>query len=163
VRGELSCNLSCDGPDFFRQFAVLYWDTAGKQPVTVRSARPHKGRILLRLEGIDTVEAANALRGRTLYFRRSDAHLAEGAYFLTDLLGCEVRDAVSGEVYGTLTDVTQAGNANQVWRIRRSEPLHGAAEFLMPAVREFIGEMHPEEGYVTIRPIPGLLEGGLEV
>ncbi len=66
VRGELRVNPWCDTPDFARRFKTLYWDKNGEKPVTVLSCRPHGNIVLLRLEGVESMEAAQALRGRML-------------------------------------------------------------------------------------------------
>lgn len=61
--------------------------------------------ILLRLADVTDMDAARAQVGRTYYFAKADARLPKGRYFIDDLLGCEVRDADTGAVYGILTEV----------------------------------------------------------
>ena len=42
----------------------------------------------------EAMDAARALVGRTYYFAKADARLPKGRYFIDDLLGCEVKDAI---------------------------------------------------------------------
>ena len=69
--------------------------------------RLQKGNVLLRLEGVSTVEEAEKLRGHILYMDRDEVELEEGVYFIQDLIGLEVLDADTGASYGKLTDVLQ--------------------------------------------------------
>ena len=108
VRGELRLEPWCDTAAFLSGFKTLYWQE-GRTPAQVESARPHKSLLLLKLAGVDTVEQAEALRGRVVYIARTDARLPEGQYFQQDLLGCEVVDADTQQVYGKLTDIFSTG------------------------------------------------------
>ena len=76
VRGEVRVNPWCDGPEFAKQFKTLYYDAAGTQPVKVLACRPHGNVVLMKLEGVETVEQANLLRSKVLYIARKDANLA---------------------------------------------------------------------------------------
>ena len=99
VRGELRVEPWCDSARFLTGFSEFYWD-GGKEKVKVTSSRPHKNLLLLKLEGIDTVEQGDALRGRVLYLNRKDVKLPEGRYFVQDLMGLSAVDADDGHVYG---------------------------------------------------------------
>lgn len=85
VRGEMRVQPWCDGPGFFQQFHTLYFSGEGKGASRVLSSRPHGNVMLLKLEGINTVEDASALRGRVLFMNRDDAKLPDGDYFIQDL------------------------------------------------------------------------------
>ena len=65
VRGELRVEPWCDSARFLTDFSEFYWD-GGREKVKVVSSRPHKNLLLLKLEGVDTVEAGDALRGLSL-------------------------------------------------------------------------------------------------
>ena len=121
IRGELRVNPWCDTPEFAKRFRTLYFDSKGNASVKVASCRPHGNIILLSLEGIDSVEKAEALRNRMLYLKRSDARLPEGTWFIEELIGCTVFDADDQKIiYGKLSDVSDTG-ANDVWYITGSD------------------------------------------
>ena len=109
--------------------------------------------VLLKLQGTDTLEAAQALRNQILYADRADMPLEEGEYFIQDLIGLTVVDADTGEEYGILSDVSQTG-ANDVYHI--SKP--GEAEKLIPAIRDVVVETDVDGGIMRIRPLKGLFD-----
>ena len=152
VRGELRIQPMGDGPEFLTKFRTLYLDN-GKTPMKVRSARAHKNITLLSLEGVNSIEDGERLRGKILYLNRDDARLPKGRYFVADLIGMRVFDADSGEEYGTLTDVIQTG-ANDVYEITDAA---GAAH-LMPAVKPMVIEVNIEAAEMKIRPIAGIFD-----
>ena len=85
VRGDLKVQSWCDSPEVLCDFDTLYLDE--KTPVTVEKAQVHKNVVLMHLEGVDTVEAAEALRGRVLHLDREDVELPEDLVFIQDILG----------------------------------------------------------------------------
>jgi len=153
LQGELRVKPMCDGPGFFAQFDMLYYDAHGRKPVRVLSLREHKNLALLRLEGVNTVETAQALRSQRLFFRRADAQLEEGRYFIAELISCEVYDANEPELcYGTLSDVTQPG-ANDVWHIQ----MPGGKEVLIPVIDDVVKHVDIKNRRVEIVMLDGLM------
>lgn len=153
VRGELRLYPWCDSPEFVKKFKTLYWDGQGSESVSVLSCRPHGGLALLVLEGIESVEQAQALRGRILYMKRSDAKLPKGSYFLQELFGCRVIDADKPQLeYGVLSDVSKTG-ANDVWHIKKDDK-----EYLLPAIKQVVASVDIEANIVKIRPMKGIFD-----
>ena len=151
VRGEVRVQVWCDSPEQFSGFRRLFWDSEGKQPVKLK-ARPHKNMALAKLEGVDTVEAAQVLRNKMLYVDRRDIKLPKGSYLVQDLLGITVVDADTGEVYGTLTDVSQTG-ANAVYHMQTPK-----GEVLIPAIPEIVVTVDVAKGILQLRPMKGLFD-----
>ncbi len=151
VRGEVRVQPWCDSPQQFATFKKLYWDAAGKQPVKVKG-RPHKNIALVTLEGVDTVEAAQVLRGKMLYVDRRDLKLPKGHYLVQDLIGLTVVDADSGDTYGTLSDVSQTG-ANAVYHMTTDK-----GEVLIPAIPDVVIEIDLKREILRLRPMKGLLD-----
>lgn len=150
VLGEVKVYPWCDEPDFLCQLSRLYL-AEGSQPKKVETVRVHKKMCLIKFEGIEDMESARSLVGTTLWAARADMPLEEGRYFVQDILGCEVRDADTNQVYGVIVNITHPA-ANDVYTIRNQKQ----EEFLFPAVDEFLEALCPEEGYVLVRPIPGM-------
>lgn len=147
IRGEVKIVPWCDSPEFLCGFDTLYIDEA---PVRLRAARPHKGNVLAALEGVDTVEGAMALKGKTVHIDRADVTLPEGRHFLADLIGLRVVDADSGAELGVLTEVLTPP-AHQVYLVKGPQ-----GERLIPAVEEFIVETNVDGGYLRVRLIEGM-------
>lgn len=158
VRGELKVRLEVDDTAFLKQCRHLYRDAAGSGAIRVTGVRPMGQLALLTLEGVDSMDAARPYVGKTLYFDRNEVKLPKGAVFISDLLGCEVRDAADGRVYGTITAVNHPG-AQDIYTVKNAQ----GKEYLFPAVPAFLAEKRVEEGYVTVTPIPGLLDEGQAV
>jgi 16S rRNA processing protein RimM len=76
----------------------------------IQSATEFKGRLLLRLEGIDSIGQAEALTGCELLVEREvRPALAEDEVYLGDLVGCEVLDSRSGRLLGRVTGWLELG------------------------------------------------------
>ena len=147
IRGEVKIVPWCDSPEFLCGFDTLYIDEA---PIRLRAARPHKGNVLAALEGVDTVEGAMTLKGKTVHIDRADVTLPEGRHFLADLIGLRVVDADSGAELGVLTEVLTPP-AHQVYLVKGPQ-----GERLIPAVEEFIVETNVDGGYLRVRLIEGM-------
>ncbi len=146
IQGEIKIMPWTDTPDFLCDFKTLYLDG---EPRKVLSARVQKNCVLVRLEGVNNVNAAMVLKGKTVSIARADAKLPEGRHFLADLMGLEVRNADTDEILGILTDVLPLP-ANQVYVVK------GEREYLIPAVEEFLIETNVEGGYLRVRLLEGM-------
>ncbi|MBD5133634.1 MAG: 16S rRNA processing protein RimM [Clostridiales bacterium] len=145
IHGEVRIVPWADSPEFLCRFSTLYVD--GK-PIRVTSSRVHKGSVIAKLDGVDTVEQAMILKGKTVQIRRSDAKLPEGAFFLADIIGLDVVDE-AGSRLGTLKEVLSPSH-QQVYVVE------GEREILIPAVPEFILETNIKDGYIRVRLIEGM-------
>ena len=145
VRGEVRIVPWADSPDFLCQFSTLYLDGA---PRRVLSSRVHKGSVIAKLDGVDTVEEAMLLRDKTVQISRADAKLRSGAFFLADIIGLKVVDE-AGQTLGTLKEVLFP-SVQQVYVV------DGDREILIPAVPEFILETNIASGYIKVRLIEGM-------
>ena len=149
LMGEVKVQPWADSPEFLCQFKTLYVDEA-HFPITVQRARVHKNMVIIKFEGPTDVPSALSLRNAILYIDRSDVDLPEGAFFLADIYGLEVRDAATGEVLGKIADVLTLP-ANNVYVVKG-----GARELMIPAVPQFIAETNVEGGYLRVNLMEGL-------
>ena len=145
VAGEVKIEVWLDSPQFMKRFGRLYIDGAEHK---VSAARVHKNFLLVKLEGVDDVNAAMRLKGRTAYIRREDARLPRGAYFIQDIIGAKVVDEQGREI-GLLAEVLETP-ASRVYVVQ------GEREHLIPAVPEFIMSTDAEAGVITVRLIEGM-------
>ncbi|MBR1455701.1 MAG: 16S rRNA processing protein RimM [Oscillospiraceae bacterium] len=145
VAGEVKIEVWLDSPQFMKRFRRLYIDGS---PRAVLSARVHKSFLLCALEGVNDVNAAMALKGRTVYIDRADAHLPAGTYFLQDIIGSRVVDE-QGRALGVLTEVLERPASN-IYVVK------GETEHLIPAIPEFVMSTDLERGVITVRLIEGM-------
>ena len=121
------------------------------QQYRIARSRTSGAFLYLKLSGIDSREAANALRAAYLEVREADlAPLAEGQYYRFQLMGLAVR-ATDGRDLGRITDVLSSPDSD-VFVVQG--PL---GEVLVPAVDEIVREVDLEGGVVTVEIVPGLL------
>ena len=151
VKGELRVNPWCDTPEFLTSFKTLYLDKNGEKSIKVRS-RVHGNIVLMKIDGIDSVEEAAKMRNRVLYMNRKDARIPDNTYFIQDLTDCRVCDSESGEEYGILTDVSRTG-ANDVWHITKNEK-----EYLIPAIPDVVIDTDVINGIIKIKPLKGIFD-----
>ncbi len=152
VRGMVRVQPWCDDCEFLTKFKTVYTDADGKNSLKVISAKPHGNVVLMTISGVNSIEEAERLRGKVIYINRSDVKLPEGRYFISDILGCTVTDADTGETLGSLADVSETG-ANDVWHIKKD-----GKEYLVPAIDDVIVSVKPEENLVVIRPLKGIFD-----
>lgn len=153
IKGEVRVNPWCDTPEFMKKFKTLYFDANGNKAVKITVCRPHGNVVIIKLDGVDTVEEAQKLRNKTLYMNRADAKLQKGDWFIQDLIGCTVYDADdNSKTYGTLTDVAETG-ANDIWFIDRC-----GKEYIIPAIKDVVINVDVENESVFIRPLRGIFD-----
>jgi 16S rRNA processing protein RimM len=147
VRGEVKIrSLLDDGA-----LEALPRVTIAGREYPVLGGRTHKSMTLLRLGGVDTLEAAMALRGQAVSCRRDDLRLPEGGYLYGDLYGFEVYDLRLGRAIGVLESV-QEGPAGMIYVVEDV-----GATFLIPAVDAFQRGVDFAEKRLTVETIPGML------
>ncbi len=149
LRGEVKALYYTDGPEFFDTVKTLHLSSG--QALGLAGWRVNKGAVLLRLSGIDTVEAAEKLVGQELSVSRKDLPpLPEGRYYIADILGMEVVTD-EGRVLGKVTDVFKTGS-NDVYTVQ------GDREYLIPVIDEVVLSTDLDARRITIKPLKGLLD-----
>ncbi len=148
LRGELKCDPTSAGRTLFSAGAVLRCE--GKESssaIRLTQVRPHKGRLLIRIEGVDDADAAGAFAGAVLYAPRGDVVLNAGEYFDADLVGCTVR-GTDDRLYGTVEHVEHypAGDMLVV------------AGHLVPMVGAIVREIDLDARRILIDPPAGLFD-----
>jgi len=151
IRGEVNIMPYTDSPDLLAEFDRLF---IGKnhEEVNIERSRVFKNTVIAKIEGVDTPEAAEKLRNKVLYMHRDDLELDDDTYFIQDLIGLEVRDADTQQIYGTIADVMQTG-ANDVYVIKGEN-----REYLVPAIADVVVSTDIDGGIMTIRPLDGLFD-----
>lgn len=153
VEGELRLYPWSDEPDLLAQIRQVYLAPDGRAPIKILGARPHKRVCLVKLAGVSSVAQARGYIGQVVYARREDLPLPEGRFFIQDLLGAQVVDAETGQIYGSIQNITHPGR-HDVYEV-----LDDAGKvWLFPAADPFLDEIDPVAGRISVRPIPGMFE-----
>lgn len=126
-----------DDPSRFLALKEAYIEEDGRfRPVTVTQAQLLTDGAVVHVEGVDTPEQAERLRGKYIAVDRAHAiQLPEGAYFVADLIGCEAFDT-DGRRLGKITDVFPTG-ANDVYEL-------DGGRVLIPALKRVLDTVDTE-------------------
>jgi 16S rRNA processing protein RimM len=125
---------------------------ADATPRTIREVRFHQGRPVVALEGIETMNDAEALAGLELKVPAgSSEQLPEGTFYHYDLIGCEVRD-VSGQAIGQVTSV------EGTMEMSRLVVAGARGEILIPLVADICVAIDIGAREIVVDPPEGLLE-----
>ncbi len=154
IRGEVKVEVTSDVSDRFTVGATLLVSRPGGQTETARVAsfRFQPKGALLRLEGCEDREGADALRGARLEVPLDDVPPAPaGAYYHFDLIGCRCSDEAAGFL-GTVAAVMDDGGG-QILRVERDEHVT-----LVPFVAAFILSIDIAERQIALRLPEGLVE-----
>ncbi len=147
VRGEVKIEVWLDSPEFLRRCGRVFLDGRERK---ILSAREQKQFLFAYLDGVEDLNAAILLKGKTILISRKDAGLPDGTYFLQDIIGAEVRDE-TGNTIGSLEDILERP-ASDVYVIRAED----GTEHLVPAVPAFIREVDADAGVITVHLIEGM-------
>lgn len=142
VRGEVKLLTWVDSPEFMCEFKRVRIEGTEYK---VESCRVQKTCNLMKLQGVDTVEDAQALRGKTVEIYRSDVD--DEIIFAAELVGMQVY--ADGKLIGELAEVMDYPG-NQVYVVR------GEHEYMIPAVREFVLSVDMENNEMQVRLIKGM-------
>lgn len=142
VRGEMKILPWADGPDFLLDFKRV---RVGGVDYKIESCRIQKTCNLLKLQGIDTMEDAQAMRGRTVEVYRQDA--PKGLIFVAELLGVQVY--CDGAHIGEVVDVLDYP-ANKVYVVK------GEHSYMIPAVKQFVLSTDLDQNEMQVKLLEGM-------
>ena len=142
VRGEMKVLPWADGPDFLLDFKRVRIEGAEYK---IESCRIQKTCNLLKLRGVDTMEAAQAMRGKTVEIYRQDA--PKELIFAAELMGVEV--FADGNKIGKVTDVLDYPG-NKVYVVK------GQYTYMIPAVKAFVLSTDLDNNRMDVLVIEGM-------
>ncbi len=141
VRGEIKVLTWLDSPEMLCEFERCCIDAVEYK---VEACRVQKACNLLKLQGIDSMEAAQALRGKVIRLYRQD--ISEDVIFGDELIGVSV--FCENQKIGEITDVLDYPG-NSVYVIDK-----GA--YMIPAVKEFILSTDIDKNEMCVKLIEGM-------
>ena len=142
VRGEMKIYPWSDDANFLLDFQRVR--ISGKD-YSVEKCRVQKTCNLIKLQGVDTIEAAQLLRGKIVEVYREDVD--SDIIFVSELLGVHVQ--CEEQEIGTITDVLDYPG-NKVYVVT------GEYTYMIPAVKEFILSTDIDNGVMRVRLIEGM-------
>jgi 16S rRNA processing protein RimM len=156
--GEVATELHTDVPGRFQQDMRLWALTKDGQrrEVTVEDLWPHKNFLVLKFQGVETINDAEPLIGAELQLpRRERAQLERGWTYLSDLIGCTVFDG-QREI-GQIEDV-QFGAGEAPLLVVRGNEQKSKLPYEIPFAEAFLEKLDLERRQVRMKLPEGLLE-----
>lgn len=142
VRGEIKLLSWLDSPEMLCEFDRCR--ISGREYV-MDSVRVQKTCNLVKLRGVDTMEDAQKLRGKTMELYRED--ISDNLIFASELVDVEVY--ADGACIGKIKEVLDyPGNSVYV--------VQGEREYLIPAVKEFILSTDLERNQMQVKLLKGM-------
>ena len=152
VHGALKLISLCDSPEVLASLKRMYLKNGAEYTeLTATHAFVQKEMAVVSFEQIDSLEKAIPLKNKLLYAKREDIPKEDGAFFISDLIGLEIRDADTGELYGRLKEVISPAGRD-IYVVKTE-----TGEFMIPVVPEFIIGIYPDEGKIAVRLIEGMM------
>jgi 16S rRNA processing protein RimM len=124
------------------------------QKVLLKRAAYHSGKILLTLDGFNSIEQVQGLTGFELYLHRDQLPAPDtDEYYWQDLLGMSVITN-KGQTLGTIKDILETG-ANDVYLVHDAE---NGREYLIPAISQVVISVSVASKTMVVAPLEGLLD-----
>ncbi|RYG41120.1 16S rRNA processing protein RimM [bacterium] len=147
IRGQMKVQPLTDyAEERFVKGAKLILDG---EPIEIESVSVHKGRPLLKIKGVDTMSAAEALQWKYLE-TEDELVLEQDEYLVSELLGLSVRTE-EGEGLGNV-DRVLPNPAHEILVV---------GEIMIPLVEHFVTKIDMRTKTITVRLIPGMRPGEL--
>jgi 16S rRNA processing protein RimM len=160
-RGEVAAEILTDFPDRLAERACVYLCDARSElrSVTLRScwlSHSRGGQAILHFEGSDSISDAEKLVGLEVQIPMSERMpLPGGSYYVTDLAGCDVRDAGGREI-GRVRDVQFTGEETRGTPLLVVDAPEG--ELLIPLAQEICVRVDVNARYIEVHLPEGLRE-----
>jgi 16S rRNA processing protein RimM len=149
IHGEVKVEVVTDFPERFAPGKLVYLND---YPLEIEKCRPHKQHLLVKLATIDSVEAAEKLRGQDLTIPGTELYpLPAGQYYAFQLIGLKVV-TTEGQTLGRITDIMSTAS-NDVYIVEGKQ-----GEILIPAIEDVVKSIDLKKGKVVIEAIEGLLD-----
>jgi len=153
VHGEAKVFVTADNPKRFTEIKQVYVKGKGpEQILKIESVKFFRDMVILKFFGVDTPEEIRQYRGSGLYIDRKDAvPCKKDEFYVADLIVLSVKTD-DGQELGIAADLyPTAGSHILVVKTREGK------EILIPYVNEFVAEVNPAGGYITVHLMDGLV------
>ena len=156
LKGEIVAELLTDFPDRFQDIRSLIAVSpqGERQQVRLEAFWFHQGRVILKLEGYDSIEGAKQFVGFDFGIPEAErVQLPEGSFYDWELEGCSVLDC-DGEQVGKVNEVMRLGGEIEMLAVTNGE----GKTLLIPMVDTIVKEIDVVGRKIRIDPPEGLLE-----
>lgn len=162
-RGEVLAEILSDFPDRFAEMRNAFlWrsDQLPVTPVLLENSWLHKGKVVLKFAQVDSISAAETLRGADLVISASERKpLQSDEIYISDLIGCDCLDvaadgATPGRVLGTIRDVIRQAQTADLLIVADPD----GVEHEIPFAKAYVVKIDVAARRIEMRLPRGLLE-----
>ena len=153
-RGEVAAELFTDFPERFgeRRKLQLLMPSGKRRYVELEDFWAHKERMVLKFAGVDSIAAAEELRGCEVQIPASErVELADGSVYISDLIGCAAYER--GELLGEIADVEFGAGEAPLLKIGRE-----GRELLVPFAEAYLVKLNAAAKKIELALPEGMLE-----
>lgn len=152
LKGEITLTLFPECPALKKSLSLFLEINTHLVPHTIETVSTKGTRAYLKLEGINTVASAEALKGCSLYLPKSQRpNLSKGEFYSDEVIGFEVVDAEKGPL-GAVNAVFEAGSNRHLVILREGR------EVLIPLNGPFVKGVNRARKQIRVELPDGLLE-----
>lgn len=154
IRGEVKVLPLTDIPGRFDQVGEVSVDMASGETRTlvIEEVKSYKGCVYLRFQGVDSVEAVEALRGKYLQVDRTQSpELPENEFYHFEIIGATVYTE-DDQFLGTVSEILETG-AHDILIVQGVD-----REYLIPFHPDLVTSLDLKAARLTVHPIEGLLD-----
>ncbi|MGG7176010.1 ribosome maturation factor RimM [Clostridium paraputrificum] len=143
IKGEVKVMSYTDDVNNFKRYKKVL---VGNEWKNIQGVKFQKDRVILKLEGIDTMNDAETYKQKYLSVPRDEEpELPEDTYYVSDLINCTVYDTNDNDL-GKVFDVIQTKN-NDVYWIKEPKQL------LIPVLRDIVLDVDIDNKKILISPV----------
>ena len=159
-RGEVVADILTDFPERFENLGRAFLESKTGHPgaVDIEDTWPHKGRIVLKFSGVDSIDQADLLRGLHVLIRHEDrVTLPKHHYYVWELEGCRVvRNSSGGALeIGVVAGIDRTGGVDLL-RVTRTGS--DSRELLIPLTQDICTRIDTADKIIVIEPPEDLLD-----
>ena len=156
IKGEAKVGYSKNQQDFFTSLDTVYLkDKDNYTSLHILSAKPLKNMMIVKFEGIDSINDILELKGKLLFVEESviRENLNEDEFLIDELVGLEVFDNENGQKLGFVIGVSNNGASDLISIKKNSKKIS-----LVPFVKAIVPIVDIKNKKIMINNIEGLLE-----
>ncbi|MCY6483970.1 ribosome maturation factor RimM [Clostridium aestuarii] len=128
IKGEIKVKPISDDVKRFKELKEAY---INEKLVNIKGCKFQPNKVILKIEGIDSIEEAVKLKNKPIKVKRENAvQLPEDSYYEADIIGCEVFEE-NGNAIGNVDEIIYTGSNDVYW-------VKGENEVLIPALKDII-------------------------
>lgn len=143
LKGEMKVMSLTEDPRRFDDLEYVLIDGVERK---IQGCKYQKDRIIVKIEGVDTIEEAEKYKTKVMEIPREHAiELEEDCYFIADLIKCYVYDT-NGKELGKIDEVIQTKSNDVYW-------IKSPKELLIPVILDVVLDIDIDNKRITIKPV----------